>query len=24
VRDEVVSITEPEGAVSFQWILAQR
>jgi SAM-dependent methyltransferase len=24
VRDEVVSITEPEGPVEFQWILAQR
>jgi SAM-dependent methyltransferase len=23
VRDEVVTITEPEGAVSFQWILAR-
>ncbi len=23
-RDEVVSIAEPEGAVSFQWVLAQR
>ena len=23
-RDEVVTITEPEGPVSFQWILAQR
>jgi cyclopropane fatty-acyl-phospholipid synthase-like methyltransferase len=23
-RDEVVSITEPEGPVSFQWILARR
>lgn len=24
VRDEVVTISEPEGPVSFQWILAQR
>jgi hypothetical protein len=23
-RDEVVTITEPEGPVSFQWILARR
>lgn len=23
-RDEVVSLAEPEGAVSFQWVLAQR
>jgi hypothetical protein len=24
VRDEVVSITEPEGPVTFHWVLAQR
>jgi hypothetical protein len=24
LRDELVTITEPESAVTFQWVLAQR